>query len=120
MKWIVPALLALTCLGCEPPAGTVELTVTEARRELGHSTVMSESGENFGHRYYYACTGTQTDGEAFAVWWRNVEDRNSPHTFEDGKTYRIDYEGDLGDGALGYKGDCIHLSSIRTLTEVNP
>ena len=57
-------------------------------------------------------TLADTDHE-LVVWWDHNARKDLHSRFEDGKTYRIQYQGGLEDGVMGYyKGKCLHIGKV--------
>ena len=126
MNKATPFVLAIVVLcGCsvlqhdtQSKAATASIVfrVTKAKEHLGHDT----EAVTHIHRFWYdGCMGILVDSkEKFVIWWMNNEIQSTPYRFEDGKTYSIQFKGDLEAGVMGYEGKCLRVTKIIGMKEM--
>jgi hypothetical protein len=124
MRTLLPVSVALTSAtlvsGCASSAGraaqtalrTATIRMQKTNVHFGHSTAQRD--DMLVHPDWIdGCTGSLVGtGEPFAIWWNNNEIRDLPLRFEAGKTYLVEFRGEMGTGIMGYEGKCLHVQSI--------
>jgi hypothetical protein len=97
-----------------PPLHSLLFTVDEPRKHLGHDT---EKSTGIHRASYDGAVGRLTDfDEPFAVYWDHFAAAGPAFNFEKGKTYRIEYRGDLQGGVIGHEGKCLDASRMVNVT----
>jgi hypothetical protein len=92
----------------------VELAVVEPVEHLGHN--IDEGG---GHSVW--CDGCRTrivaTGQPFVIYWVNNEIASTDFEFQKGRTYAVQFAGEMEHGVMGYTGKCIGIGQVASVTE---
>ena len=121
-RLIATSAFLLSLMGCQPApertdrAENKQLTirVLKADEHLGHST--AAAGSSAHPVWCDGCRG-QIVGkkeEELMVWWNNGD---NPLQLQDGKTYTLHVQGELGDGVMGFQGKSIHVGQVLKIEE---